>query len=389
MLISCLCVLGVVAFTNAKAIKDSLDDIPYDLLLKLKELAAQYDYPDYYTGPEPDDASGALREVPNWPTERTRPLIGQVGGLAVDSEGQVVVFHRAERRWDASSFVFNRLNPALGPIKGDVFLKLLPESGEVLSQFGGGQFYMPHGLTLDADDNMWITDVGLHQVMKIPKGSTTPSLVLGVKMEPGSDDTHFCKPTDVAVASTGEFFVADGYCNSRILKYSSSGTLLTKWGRPMSGTRAPEVDQLYIPHSLALVENKDLICVADRENSRIQCFDAGLNGTTAGTFRKSLQPNRGTIYAIEYDPNSDVIYVVNGPGMNDIIEGFTLDLDGNILETWGPRGTPMEHPHDVTVSRDGINVYAGDIGQDPRVYKFERPYGMAKTAGTPPYAIIG
>ena len=66
-----------------------------------QELAAQYDYPDYYTGPEPDDASGALREVPNWPTERTRPLIGQVGGLAVDSEGQVVVFHRAERRWDA------------------------------------------------------------------------------------------------------------------------------------------------------------------------------------------------------------------------------------------------------------------------------------------------
>ena len=47
--------------------------------------------------------------------------------------------------------------------------------------------------------------------MKIPKGSTTANLTLGVKMEPGSDDTHFCKPTDVAVASNGQFFVADGY----------------------------------------------------------------------------------------------------------------------------------------------------------------------------------
>ena len=47
--------------------------------------------------------------------------------------------------------------------------------------------------------------------MKIPRGSTTPSLVLGTKLVPGSDNNHFCKPTDVAVASNGDFFVADGY----------------------------------------------------------------------------------------------------------------------------------------------------------------------------------
>jgi len=46
--------------------------------------------------------------------------------------------------------------------------------------------------------------------MKIEKGSRTPSLVLGEKLVPGSDDTHFCKPTDVAVANNGDFFVADG-----------------------------------------------------------------------------------------------------------------------------------------------------------------------------------
>lgn len=49
------------------------------------------------------------------------------------------------------------------------------------------------------------------QVMRIPRGSRMPDLVLGEKLVPGSDDSHFCKPSDVAVLPTGEFFVADGY----------------------------------------------------------------------------------------------------------------------------------------------------------------------------------
>jgi peptidylamidoglycolate lyase len=110
------------------------------------------------------------------------------------------------------------------------------------------RFYMPHGLTIDKEGNLWITDVGLHQVwfpatilimckiyckinlyrniayasiypsnigcflkvMKIPKGSQEPNLTLGVRLTPGSDDVHFCKPTDVAVDSNGNFFVSDG-----------------------------------------------------------------------------------------------------------------------------------------------------------------------------------
>lgn len=67
--------------------------------------------------------------------------------------------------------------------------------------------------------------------------------------------------------------------------------------------RAPREDEFYIPHSLALDESRDLLCVADRENNRIQCFSAGLNGSSAGTFRDSFQPGEGPIYAIEYDQN--------------------------------------------------------------------------------------
>jgi len=106
---------------------------------------------------------------------------------------------------------------------------------------------MPHGLTIDAHGNSWVTDVGSHQVHKLDKDfkvrggfSVKRSLKnyfqlimsLGEKLVPGADDKHFCKPTDVAIASTGEFFVADGYCNSRIMKFDKDGKLLSQFGKP-------------------------------------------------------------------------------------------------------------------------------------------------------------
>ncbi|KAK7011016.1 peptidyl-alpha-hydroxyglycine alpha-amidating lyase F21F3.1, partial [Biomphalaria glabrata] len=127
-------------------------------------------------------------------------------------------------------------------------------------------FNVPHGLTIDHKDNIWVTDVGRHQVLRIPKGATKPDLELGEKFVSGDDDKHFCKPTDVAVASNGDFFVADGYCNNRVLKFSSTGKLLSQWGA-QEGNNGMTPYTLNIPHSLTLIEELDLICVADRENS--------------------------------------------------------------------------------------------------------------------------
>jgi peptidylamidoglycolate lyase len=95
------------------------------------------------------------------------------------------------------------------------------------------RFFLPHGLTVDGQSNVWLTDVALHQVFKFPPkgGNGQPTLVLGTRFEPGNDDTHFCKPTAVAVTSTGDFFVSDGYCNHRIIKYNAEGKKLLVWGR--------------------------------------------------------------------------------------------------------------------------------------------------------------
>lgn len=94
---------------------------------------------------------------------------------------------------------------------------------------------MPHGITVDHENNVWLTDVALHQVFKFGPSLNNSDenllMILGTAFEPGNDLDKFCKPTSVAVASNGEFYVADGYCNSRIIKFSPDGRVLLEWGR--------------------------------------------------------------------------------------------------------------------------------------------------------------
>lgn len=80
--------------------------------------------------------------------------------------------------------------------------------------------------------------MAMHQVFKFPPILNTrssddikPMLELGRKFVPGSSRTMFCKPSAVAVLPSGEFFVSDGYCNSRIIKFAHDGSWLTEWGR--------------------------------------------------------------------------------------------------------------------------------------------------------------
>jgi peptidylamidoglycolate lyase len=90
---------------------------------------------------------------------------------------------------------------------------------------------------VDINNNVWVTDVALHQIFKFHQGGGKALLTLGVAFMPGNDDDHFCKPTAVAVMSNGDFFVSDGYCNSRIMKFNKNGTFLMQWGRNSVGGR--------------------------------------------------------------------------------------------------------------------------------------------------------
>ncbi|KAL6040358.1 hypothetical protein STEG23_033873 [Scotinomys teguina] len=256
----------------------------------------------------------------------------------------------------------------LGPIEEDTILVIDPNNAAIVQSSGKNLFYLPHGLSIDKDGNYWVTDVALHQVFKLdPQNKEGPLLILGRSMQPGSDQNHFCQPTDVAVdPSTGAVFVSDGYCNSRIVQFSPSGKFITQWGEESSGS-APKPGQFSVPHSLALVPHLDQLCVADRENGRIQCFRTDTKEFVREIKHSSFGRN---VFAISYVPG--LLFVVNGKpyfGDHEPVQGFVLNFtSGEIMDVFKPVRKHFDMPHDIVASEDG-NVYIGDAHTNT-VWKF-------------------
>ncbi|XP_022521285.2 peptidyl-glycine alpha-amidating monooxygenase isoform X2 [Astyanax mexicanus] len=316
------------------------------------------------------DQGTHLEELADWPEVELQ--LGQVSGLAVDSDDNLVIFHRGDHRWEMNSFDNKAVyqQRSLGPIQQSTILVVDPSKGNVLKASGKNMFYLPHGITTDKDNNYWVTDVALHQVFKLSKdGTEKPLLVLGEAFKPGSDKSHFCKPTDVAVdPETGNIFVSDGYCNTRILKFSPEGKYLSDWGAGSLDRRRRVPFQ--IPHSLAFVPDKRELLVADRENGRVQCFMAD-----TGEFVKEIKRDEfgGEVYAVSYAPvQGGLIYVVNGEspyGQSAPLRGFVLNYSTKeILDTFAPDTQKFKMPHDIVVTKDG-SVYVGDATSDS-VIKF-------------------
>lgn len=319
-----------------------------------------------------DVFSGKLSVVDDWPLDD--PKTGQVVGLAADRIGNLHVFHRADRKWKPDSFDENDsyVHQSSGPIALPTLFTLNASNGAVVEKWGENLFYMPHGLHLDSEGNFWMTDVAMHQVFKFEPGKRQPSLTLGKAFQPGrsnSDVERFCQPTDVAVTSSGDFYVADGYCLSRILKFDRNGNHLSSFG----------VDDFQNPHSLALAEDLDILCVADRENMRVLCYNAGIRDPS-----KLGEPEReytdeiiGRIYAITYSQPDGVLYGVTGPTGILIPQGFTIDLKDDvhyktdIIAYWSPDDKGFDDPHALAVGSGGEAIYVGEINPE-NIWKFEK-----------------
>lgn len=309
-----------------------------------------------------------VEEALDWPGVYLLP--GQVSGVALDSKNNLVIFHRGDHVWDGNSFdsKFVYQQRGLGPIEEDTILVIDPNNAEILQSSGKNLFYLPHGLSIDTDGNYWVTDVALHQVFKLdPHSKEGPLLVLGRSMQPGSDQNHFCQPTDVAVEpSTGAVFVSDGYCNSRIVQFSPSGKFVTQWGEESSGS-SPKPGQFSVPHSLALVPHLDQLCVADRENGRIQCFKTDTKEFVREIKHASFGRN---VFAISYIPG--FLFAVNGKpyfGDQEPVQGFVMNFSsGEIIDVFKPVRKHFDMPHDIVASEDGT-VYIGDAHTNT-VWKF-------------------
>ncbi|XP_048146470.1 peptidyl-glycine alpha-amidating monooxygenase isoform X10 [Corvus hawaiiensis] len=309
-----------------------------------------------------------IEEAVEWPGLDLK--LGQVSGLALDPENNLVVFHRGDHLWDENSFdsKFVYQQRGLGPIEQNTILVLNPSNAKLLHSTGKSLFYLPHGLSVDKNGNYWVTDVALHQVFKLGASDKEPLLILGVALQPGSDKNHFCQPTDVAVDPiTGSIYVSDGYCNSRIIQFSPNGLYMMQWGEETSLGRA-RPGQFRIPHSLALISDLSQLCVADRENGRIQCFRL-----ETGEFTKEIKHKAfgRELFAVSYVPGG-LLFAVNGmpyPGEAESVQGFVMNFStGEIIDTFIPLRKSFEMPHDIVASEDRT-VFVGDV-HAKAVWKF-------------------
>ena len=251
---------------------------------------------------------------------------GRVSAVATDSEGQVYVFHRGK--------------------KADPIV-VFDSKGTYLRSWGKGMFGNPHGLRVDKDNNVWITDNGDHQVMKFTKDGKL-LLTLGIKAKAATDEKTFNRPTDIAFAPSGEFYVSDGYGNSRVVKFSKDGKYLMAWGKKGSGP-----GEFDTPHSIA-VDSKGTVYVSDRENNRIQIFDAD------GKFLRQFT-NLGATQNVFITPKDEMWIITH----RNNIENITYDtLAGRIMRIDTATGRilgSMESPgHWLNVSAKG-EIFIGSL----------------------------
>jgi len=302
------------------------------------------------------------RLVEDWAALPGGRQMGAVGGVTMDPDGQHIW---AVIRCDASAperFGNECLDSDLDPV-----IKFHPD-GTVAESFGGGLFVWPHGIDVDSEGNVWVTD-GVseartpdgtrgHQVIKFsPTG--TVLMTLGTPGKAGMGRSSFNAPSDVVVADNGVIFVADGHgnnTNNRVVKFSSDGTYIKEWGK--TGYGPGEFRTL---HAIAL-DSEGRLYVGDRSNNRVQIFDQ--EGTFLTQWTQFGRPSgiffddHNRIYVADSESDD-----VQNPGwemgirIGDVETGWVEEF---ILYQWGdPRSTAGNGAEFVAVDAEG-NIYGGE-----------------------------
>lgn len=276
----------------------------------------------------------------------------EVAAVAVDSNDRVFVFNRGEH----PVMVFDR-------------------DGSFVTAWGQGLFARPHGITVGPDDTVYCTDDAGHVVHQFtPDGELKLTLgTKGVASDTGATSVDFRTvkragppfhyPTNLAVGPNDDLYVSDGYGNTRVHRYSSSGELLTSWGEPGSGP-----GQFHLPHGIA-VDRSGTVYVADRENSRIQLFTS--DGGFLAEWRDVARPCQ-----VFVDRAGDVLVAElgyragmwSGTSAPEDAPGGRLSIfnrDGKFKARWGGGRDPCAAgdffaPHDISVDSRG-DIYVVEV----------------------------
>jgi sugar lactone lactonase YvrE len=173
---------------------------------------------------------------------------GKVTDVVCDSRGHLFVLLRADCYVDAERPVVIELDP----------------EGRRIAAWGEGVIADGHMLSIGPDDRLYVVDRDAHEVVIFnPQGRRVGGI--GGRHRPNAPFNH---PCDVAIAPSGDIYVADGYGASQVLRFDAEGQLIDSWGSPGN-----EQGQFSTPHGIwAMADGR--ILVTDRENNRLQMFSA-------------------------------------------------------------------------------------------------------------------
>ncbi len=279
----------------------------------------------------------------------------EVAGVDTDSAGNVFVFNRGKH----PVIVFDR-------------------QGKYLRSWGEGVFSRPHGITIGPDDAVYCTDDMDHTVRKFtPDGR--PLLTLGTSGRHSDTGARtvdyrtiersgppFNFPTNLALSPGGEMFVADGYGNARVHRFSPDGRLIASWGEPGAGP-----GQFHVPHGIA-VDRHGTVYVADRENSRLQLFTS--EGQFVAQWTDVARPcqvaidTHDNLYVAELGWRAGMFDGNQAPPGNPTGGRLSIfNLAGELQTRFGGGDNPCAPgdffaPHDVCIDRFG-DLYVGEVTQ--------------------------
>ena len=224
----------------------------------------------------------------------------------------------------------------------------------------------------DPNKNIWIVDADNHFVSEFTHDGKQRILTLGTPGVPGTDDTHFSRPTFMAFMDANTWYLADGYDGTRVIKYDMHGKKLLQWGlkgNPPNETRPEYFNSV---HGIAVDPTTRRVYVNDRNNGRVQVFDENGKFLDQWSFGPRPPMNIHSIYM-----GSDHILWAADQGSNKLL---AYDAEGHFLYSWGTFGTCqgcMWGVHGFATDKEG-NLYTAEV-RTGRVQKYT-PRKGANTA---------
>ena len=218
-------------------------------------------------------------------------------------------------------------------------------------------FRRPHSVfesPYDPQKDVWIVDDYRHAIFRFSNDGKKLLQTIGTPNEPGADDKHFYRPTFMAWAPNGDFYVADGYQNTRVVKFDRSGKYLTAWGERGENGKETRGGYFNNVHGVAVDPQTGRVFVNDRGNRRIQVFDA--NGKYLDSWSVGRPP--ADIHLVYMD-GSRMLWAFDRASSKMI----KYDLSGNLQYTWGMWGNPpggFWGVHGMHVDSDG-NFYVAEV----------------------------